>query len=74
VFHTVPNLPNWFSRDAVTVGAVASGVGAALAMLVGGMLGGRTGARYHERIDQLIADTRPGAIPSTGARRVVRPS
>ena len=74
VFENVPNLPNWFSDDARTLGAVASGVGAVVAMLVGGLLGGRTGARYHERIDRLIADTRPGAISTGPSTRVVRPS
>lgn len=41
VFENAPNIPNWFSRDALTTGAIASAIIAALAMLVGGGLGGR---------------------------------
>jgi hypothetical protein len=72
VFANAPNLPNWFSRDAVTIGAIASAVGAAIAMLVGGALGGRWGERYHRRIDSMIASTRSGGI-ATGERRIVEP-
>lgn len=72
VFEHVPNLPNWFSTDALTVGAIASAAAAVIAMLVGGALGGWRGERYHRRIDRLIADTRPGGIsPRT---QIVRPS
>jgi hypothetical protein len=61
------DLPNWFSRDALTVGAVASGVVAVLAMLAGGALGGARGARYHRRADAVIVNTRTGGV------REVRP-
>jgi hypothetical protein len=72
VFEHVPNLPNWFSTDALTAGAIASAAAAVIAMLVGGALGGARGERYHRRIDRLIADTRPGGIsPRT---QIVRPS
>jgi hypothetical protein len=62
VFEQAPNLPNWFSRDALTTAAIASAVAAAVAMLVGGAVGGIWGERYHQRIDRLIASTRPGGI------------
>jgi hypothetical protein len=62
VFENAPNLPDWFSHDALTAGAIASAIGAVLAMLGGGTLGGIWGERYHHRIDRLIANTRPGAI------------
>jgi hypothetical protein len=63
VLDRIPNVPNWFSRDAVTIGAIASGAAAVLGMLLGGFLGGRWGGRYHRRIDGLIAATRAGGIP-----------
>lgn len=54
------DLPQWFSRDALTVGAIVSGVLAVLAMLLGGLLGGAWGERYHRRADAQIAWTRSG--------------
>jgi hypothetical protein len=48
-------LPQWFSDEAMTVGAIASGAIALLAMLLGGYLGGRWGERLHRRADATIA-------------------
>ena len=63
------DLPNWFgawfSDDDVTLAAALSGIGAVIAALVGGFLGGLWGERYHRRADATIADTRAGAIAST---------
>jgi hypothetical protein len=73
IFRNVPNLPDWFSHDAETVGAIASAAAAVVAMLLGGALGGAWGESYHRRIDRLIADTRPGAITGQPVQ-VVRPS
>jgi hypothetical protein len=74
VFGSVPNLPNWFSRDALTLGAIASAAAAVCAMLLGGLIGGRIGARYHQRIDRLIASTRSGGIaPTTAGGQIVKP-
>jgi hypothetical protein len=56
------DLPQWFSRDALTAGAIVSGVLAIAAMLVGGALGGAWGERFHRRADATIAETRPGGI------------
>jgi hypothetical protein len=63
------DLPNWFDawfsdRD-VTTAAALSGLGAVVATLVGGFLGGLWGERYHRRADATIADTRGGAYTST---------
>ena len=63
------DLPNWFDawfsdRD-VTIGAALSGIGAVVATLVGGFLGGLWGARYHRRADATIVDARAGAYGST---------
>ena len=59
------DLPNWFdawfSDDDVTVAAALSGIGAVIAALLGGFLGGLWGARYHRRADATIADARAGA-------------
>jgi hypothetical protein len=61
------DLPNWFSRDALTAGAIVSGVVAVIAMLGGGALGGSRGDRYHRRADAAILDTRGGGL--NGAAR-----
>lgn len=61
VFSSV-RLPQWFSANARTGAAVATGLVAVLVMLVAGWLGGRFGERYHRRADALIANTRPGGI------------
>lgn len=61
------NLPNWFSRNAETVGAVLSGVVAAFSMLAGGAIGGAVGARHHRHADAAILATRPGGIGRVSA-------
>jgi MFS family permease len=55
-------LPHFFSRNALTTAAILSSIGAALAMLIGGLLGGLWGERFHRRADAAIASTRPGGI------------
>jgi hypothetical protein len=67
------NLPQWFTRNARTAGAIASGIAAVAVMLLAGMAGGKLGARYHRRADDLIARTRPGGIVS-GDPTVIRPA
>ena len=62
-------LPQWFSRDALTAGAIASAAFGVLAMLAGGLTGGVWGERYHRRADAAIAATRTGGIT---AREEVR--
>jgi hypothetical protein len=57
VFQNV-ELPQWFDSDALTMAAIASGVGAIVAMFVGGIIGGLWGERYHRRADTTIVDTR----------------
>jgi MFS family permease len=62
-------LPNWFAawfsdRD-VTTAAAVSGLGAVVATLVGGFLGGLWGERYHRRADATIVDARAGTYTST---------
>ena len=56
------NLPQWFSRDALTADAIISAIVAIVVMLLGGLLGGMWGERYHRRADALIASTREGGI------------
>jgi hypothetical protein len=56
------DLPSWFSRDALTLGAIVSGVVAVVAMLAGGALGGARGARYHLLADAEIVNARPGGV------------
>ena len=56
------NLPQPFSRDALTVGGIVSALLALAAMLLGGFLGGKWGERYHRRADATILSTREGGI------------
>ena len=62
------DLPQWFSRDALTTGAILSALVAIAAMLLGGLLGGLWGERYHRRADAAIVGAREGGL---GERRVV---
>ena len=55
-------LPQWFSRDALTTGALISGLVAVATMLLGGALGGAWGERYHRRADAAIAAVREGGV------------
>ncbi len=61
VFQQV-NLPQPFSRDALTIGAIVSGLVALAVMLLAGFLGGKWGARYHARADEAIARTDEGGL------------
>jgi hypothetical protein len=69
VFQNV-ELPQWFDEDALTLAAVASGIGAILAMFVGGIIGGTWGARYHRRADTTIVDTPTDEIRTRERERV----
>jgi hypothetical protein len=62
------HLPQWFTRNARTAAGIASGVAAVVVMLLAAMVGGKLGARYHRRADDLIIRTRPGgiAVPPSG--------
>ena len=70
-------LPQWFSDDAVTAGAIISGLAAIAVMLLAGWLGCRLGESRRDRGEvELVetreaVDTRPGGI--TGARSGDRP-
>jgi hypothetical protein len=50
------DLPQWFNRDAVTTVAIVSGAAAIAAMLIGGLLGGLWGTRYHRLADETLLD------------------
>jgi hypothetical protein len=52
------DLPQWFNEDAVTTAAVISGAIAIATMLLGGLLGGLWGTRYHRRADETLLDAR----------------
>ena len=66
------DLPQWFSRDALTLGALVSGVVAVATMLVAGALGGAWGERFHRRADAVIAHTRTGGIAREADRLLRR--
>ena len=62
-------LPQWFSEDAFTTSAIVSGLAGLAAMLIGGLLGGGWGERYHRRADATIVSTRPGGMQRLEADR-----
>jgi hypothetical protein len=49
------DLPNWFSGDVVTTGAVVSAIAFAALLFIGAWLGGLWGGRFHRRADEVIA-------------------
>jgi hypothetical protein len=56
------HLPEWFSSDARSAGAILSGLAGVVVAAAAGWLGGHAGERWHRRADALIAHTRPGAM------------
>ena len=52
------NMPQWFDQDALTIGAIVSGLVAIAVMLIAGLLGGTAGALYHRRADATITGDR----------------
>ncbi len=66
------DLPQWFSRDALTAGGIASAVVAIAVTLLGGLLGGAWGERFHRRADRAIVSTRPGGIERVDRREAIR--
>ncbi len=63
-------LPQWFSADARTGAAVATGLVALAVMLLAGWLGGHLGSRYHRKADALISTTRQGGIAGPAQSRI----
>jgi Mn2+/Fe2+ NRAMP family transporter len=61
-------LPNWFSFDDVTAGAIISSLAFVALMIVGAVLGGIWGTRMHRRADREIT---AGSTGSVAERRVV---
>lgn len=67
VFSNV-GLPQFFRSDAFTVGAIVSGVGALVVMLLAGYFGGLWGERFHRRADAAIVSTSEGGIRGEGVQ------
>jgi MFS family permease len=65
VFSNV-GLPQWFSKDALTTGAIISGLAAIAAMLLGGWLGGRWGEHSGNRGDVELVETREAVTSHSG--------
>jgi hypothetical protein len=65
-------LPNWFSDDTVTTGAIISAVAFVLLMFAGGFLGGLWGQRLHRRADAVVASVREGGLGRPTTVREVR--
>jgi hypothetical protein len=59
-------LPQWFSGDAFTAGAIVSGLAAIAAMLLGGWLGGRWGDRSRTTGDVELVETRENVATREG--------
>jgi MFS family permease len=51
------SLPNWFSAEEATTGAIVSSIAFALVMVAGSILGGVWGTRMHRQADRTIAAT-----------------
>lgn len=66
------SLPNWFSEDTVTTGAIISAIVFVILMFVGSFLGGLWGERYHRRADAVVASIREGGLGRPTLRREVR--
>lgn len=63
------SLPNWFSGEDVTLGAIISSVAFAVLMVLGAVLGGIWGTRMHARADREIeAGYAVDVIEGDGAR------
>ena len=56
------DLPQFFSRDALTLGGIVSALVAIAVMLVAGFLGGKWGERYHRRADAAILTGHEGEV------------
>jgi hypothetical protein len=65
-------LPNWFSDDTVTAGAIISAIAFVLLMFVGGIVGGLWGQRMHRRADAVVASMREGGLARPPTVREVR--
>lgn len=65
-------LPNWFSDDTLTTGAIVSAVAFVLLMFAGGFVGGRWGQRFHRRADAVVASVREGGLGRPTTVREVR--
>ncbi len=50
------NLPNWFSADTVTTGAIVSAIAFAVVMFLGAIIGGLWGQHFHSKADEIIAN------------------
>lgn len=61
-------LPNWFSVEDVTVGAIISSLAFVALMVLGAVLGGLWGTRMHTRADRQIAAGNAGVVVE---RRVI---
>jgi MFS family permease len=48
------NLPDWFSADTVTTGAIVSAIAFAVVMFLGSILGGLWGQHFHRKADEII--------------------
>ena len=57
------DLPQYFDRDALTVAAIVSGVVTIATMLIGGLLGGLWGTRYHRLADETLLDAQAPPRP-----------
>jgi hypothetical protein len=55
------NLPDWFSADTVTRGAIISAIAFGVVMFLGSIFGGLWGQRFHRKADEIIVSGADGA-------------
>jgi hypothetical protein len=65
-FFAEVGLPTWFTENAGSTAAIASGVGALVPMLLGALLGGWLGEGYHRRADVALASAQEGVYRRRG--------
>jgi MFS family permease len=65
------SLPNWFSADETTTGAIISSIAYALVMVLGAILGGAWGTRMHRQADREIASSTDADADAIVHRRTV---
>ena len=63
------DLPASLDTDRLATAALVAAVAGLVLSALAGLLGGRLGARWHRDVDDVLVNTRPGAVTAEEARR-----